>query len=122
MSMKTRPLAEVRMSELQWSEVKRHLPPQLRARARGQDDAYRRFIETVLWVIQENMPWASIPAEAGPWRPIYVRYVRWAEQGHWAGVHRGLGADSVFGRALRDHVERSQIRGEWRRQRRDLGR
>jgi hypothetical protein len=47
--------------------------------------------------------------------------VRWAEQGHWASVEAGLGADSAFGRALRDHVERNQIRGEWRRQRRGLG-
>lgn len=120
MSMRTHPLADVRMSELQWSEVKRHLPSQLRARVRGQDDAYRRFIETVLWVIQENMPWASIPAGAGPWRPIYVRYVRWVQQGHWASVHAGLGADSALGNALLAHVERNQIRGEWRRQRRGL--
>lgn len=106
------------MSELQWSEVKRHLPPALRARVRSRDAAYRQFIEAVLWVARGNAPWASIPEEAGPWRPIYVRYVRWAELGYWADVCTGLGVNSPLGEALRAHAERSRGRSEWRQQRR----
>lgn len=64
------------MSEPQWSEVKRHLPPALRARVDNRVDAYRQFIEAVFWGARGNAPWGSIPEEAGPWWPIYVRYVR----------------------------------------------
>jgi len=116
--MKPHPLASSRMSELQWSEVKRHLALPLRARVHRRDDAYRQFIEAVLWVARGNAPWASIPEEAGPWRPIYVRYVRWAELGYWADVCDGLGVNSPLGAALRAHVERSRARSEWRQQRR----
>ncbi|KRG45686.1 hypothetical protein ARC63_07435 [Stenotrophomonas geniculata ATCC 19374 = JCM 13324] len=74
--MKLQPLASSRMSELQWSEVKRLLPPALRARVDNRGDAYRQFIEAVFWVARGNAPWASIPEEAGPWWPIHVRCVR----------------------------------------------
>lgn len=52
------------MSELQWSEVKRLLPPALRARVDNRGDAYRQFIEAVFWVARGNAPWASIPESA----------------------------------------------------------
>ncbi|PSD33234.1 hypothetical protein C7E25_12215 [Stenotrophomonas maltophilia] len=116
--MKPQPLASSRMSELQWSEVKRHLPPPLRARVHSREDAYRQFIEAVLWVARGNAPWASIPEEAGPWRAIYVRYVRWAELGYWADVCDGLGVGTPLAEALRAHVQRGRVRSEWRQQRR----
>lgn len=111
-------LTERQMTEAQWCEVKRYLPPHLRSRVRKQDAAYRHFIDTVLWVVRHNLPWAHIPEQAGPWRPIYVRYVRWAAQGRWVCVCRALGLHNPLGEALRVHVERSLARGEWRHQRR----
>lgn len=46
----------------------------------------RRFVEAVLWVAQTNAFWSDLPREYGPWHSIYVRFVRWSQDGVWDEV------------------------------------
>lgn len=102
------------LDDEQWQVVASHLPSQYQTRIINNTRDYRAFIEAVLWVVQNNAPWTSLPAELGSWRAIYVRFLRWVKDEHWIAVERGLGLETQLARMLRDRVERYRASNHWR--------
>ncbi|MEH6418132.1 transposase [Pseudomonas sp. CGJS7] len=101
----------------QWLIVASHLPRQYQARIVNNTGDYRAFIEAVLWVVENNAPWTSIPRSYGSWRAIYVRFLRWVQDEHWIAVERALGLETAIARSLRDRAERYRANNFWRRKR-----
>ncbi|WP_442758910.1 transposase [Stenotrophomonas tuberculopleuritidis] len=101
-----------RTSDQQWSDIKRHLPANLVTRVTKREAEYRQFVDTVLWVVQNNATWSDVHHPVGTSRSVYVRYLRWVELGRWECVARGLGG--TLGDDLLAHVERARARLQWR--------
>jgi len=78
------PITE-RLTEEEWKQLMNALPGRVGARARHGGNA-RRFIEAVLWVAQTGAYWSDLPRDFGSWHGIYVRFIRWAQDGNWPQV------------------------------------
>jgi transposase len=104
-----------KLCDEQWRIIASYLPRQYQSRIVNQTGNYRTFIEAVLWVVENNAPWTSIPKGYGSWRAIYVRFLRWVEGEHWIAVERALGLNSAMAHNLRDRVERYRASNRWRR-------
>ncbi|MEH6417483.1 transposase [Pseudomonas sp. CGJS7] len=102
------------LGDEQWRTVASYLPSQYQARIINNTGDYRGFIEAVLWVVDNNAPWTSIPCSYGSWRAIYVRFLRWVQDEHWIAVELALGLESAMARRLRDRVERYRANNHWR--------
>lgn len=74
-----------RLSAEEWKRLMDTLPGRVGARARHGGNA-RRFIEAVLWVAQTGAYWSDLPRDFGSWHGIYVRFIRWAQDGNWTQV------------------------------------
>lgn len=74
-----------RLSADEWQLLMVALPGRVGARARHGGNA-RRFIEAVLWVAQTGAYWSDLPRDFGSWHGIYVRFIRWAQDGNWSQV------------------------------------
>ncbi|MEH6421557.1 transposase [Pseudomonas sp. CGJS7] len=99
----------------QWLIVASHLPRHYQARILNNTGDYRAFIEAVLWVVENNAPWTSIPSCYGSWRAIYVRFLRWVQDEHWIAVEQALGVNSAMAHSLLERVERYRASNRWRR-------
>jgi len=56
----------------------------------GADQACRRFIDAVLWILRVGGQWRSLPAERGCWNSVFKRFNRWSLLGVWSGLHEWL--------------------------------
>ena len=74
-----------RLTAEEWKLVMQALPGRVGARARHGGNA-RRFIEAVLWVAQTGAYWSDLPRDYGSWHGIYVRFIRWSQDGNWNEV------------------------------------
>jgi transposase len=75
------------LSDEQWSSIEPFLPTDVRGKARVDD---RRVISGIVFVIKSGCRWCDCPAEYGPAKTIYNRFVRWAERGVWERLFRAL--------------------------------
>jgi transposase len=96
------------LDDLQWSVLQKHLPKNQKG-AKRKDD--RRIISGIIHVLQSGCRWRDCPAEYGPAKTIYNRFVRWAKKGLWkdiflaltsiAGTHYENSIDSTIVKAHR---------------------
>ncbi|MEI2453464.1 MULTISPECIES: transposase [Lysobacter] len=100
--------------DLDWQKISLALPPNLSTRAKNSSQKYRRFVEAVVWVACNRAFWSELPRAYGPWRSIYVRYMRWFKAGIWTKVDRTLDANSACGTALRSLLD-DQLHAQQRR-------
>lgn len=62
-----------------------------------------RLLSGIVHVIRSGGRWADAPADYGPKKTLYNRYVRWAERGIWEGIFSALtGADGAPDRVMID--------------------
>ena len=94
-----------RLTDVQWSQLLERLPGSVGTRARGNQGHYRRFVEQVLWVVDNDVVWHELKPDRGSWRSVYVRFLRWSDNGIWPGVIDALAADEPLAQALRDRIE-----------------
>lgn len=81
------------MSHLFWltDEQFARLQPLLPSKPRGVprvDD--RRVISGIIHVLKTGGRWVDAPAEYGPRKTLYNRFVRWAAKGVWTDVFHAL--------------------------------
>lgn len=94
----------VELSSWQWQRITDLLPPVLRKRAIRNGVRYKRFVEEVLQVAVNDMPWYELKSQGGSWRTVYVRYHRWSRQGVWAQVIAALELSPELSGALHRRV------------------
>lgn len=98
-----------RVAEREWKALMQALPGRVGARARQGGNA-RHFIEAVLWVAQTGACWSCLPGEFGSWRSIYVRFLRWSQDGNWTEVLACFEARDQRAQDLRALVQRYLLR------------
>lgn len=90
------------LDDIQWATITAHLPRTIRGRVRTKDADYRAFVDAVLWVVRNETCWKTVPGDG--WRAIYVRFIRWVDQGLWSRVEYGIQSDQALVHALRQRV------------------
>lgn len=75
------------LTEAQFSRIEPHLPTDTRGKARVND---RRVISGIVHVLKSGSRWIDAPAEYGPRKTLYNRFVRWAEKGVWTALFHTL--------------------------------
>jgi transposase len=75
------------LSEAQFSRILPHLPTDTRGKPRVDD---RRVISGIIHVLKSGGRWVDAPAEYGPKKTLYNRYVRWAAKGVWSKLFHAL--------------------------------
>ena len=50
----------------------------------------RLFVNGVLWVTRNGVPWRDLPERFGPWNSVYRRFHRWAQKGVWQHVFEAV--------------------------------
>ncbi|WP_442965371.1 transposase [Pseudomonas sp. CGJS7] len=103
------------LDDSQWATITSRLPRNLRSRVRTKDAEYRAFVDAVLWVVRNDACWKCVPSDG--WRAIYVRFIRWVDQGIWGAVEHGIGSDPCLIHALRDRVASYSTKKRRRRRR-----
>jgi len=78
-------------SDEQWSRIEALLPTNTRGMPRVDD---RRVLSGIVHVLKSGCRWSDCPADYGPPKTIYNRFVRWARRGIWEDIFATLaGAD-----------------------------
>jgi transposase len=75
------------LSEAQFGRLEPLLPRDTRGVERVDD---RRVISGIVHVLQSGCRWKDAPAEYGPRKTLYNRFVRWAAKGVWEKVFVAL--------------------------------
>jgi transposase len=111
------------LSETQFAKVSPLLPTDTRGKPRVDD---RRVISGIVQVLKSGGRWVDAPAEYGPRKTLYNRFVRWAEKGVWIALFEALAQAGgppaqvlIDSSAVKAH--RSAAGGKGGRRRRPLG-
>lgn len=85
-------MTEVRLKDEQWHKLEGFLQatPEVYV---GQEQACRRFVEGVLWLLRSGAQWRLLPSEYGRWNSVYKRFYRWSEQGVWEAMFEYFSED-----------------------------
>ena len=75
------------LSDSQFSMILPHLPTDTRGMKRVDD---RRVISGIIHVLKSGCRWIDAPADYGPRKTLYNRYVRWAAKGVWVDLFQAL--------------------------------
>jgi len=87
-------------SDEQWGRIAPMLPKNTRGLKRVDD---RRVLSGIVHVLKSGGRWADCPADYGPKKTIYNRFVRWAERGIWEDIFAALaGRDEDADRLMID--------------------
>ena len=76
------------LDELQWASIKPYIPSRKQRGPRRQDD--RRVISGIVHVLKSGGRWVDAPADYGPKKTLYNRFVRWADKGVWTNLFQAL--------------------------------
>lgn len=76
------------LNDKQWAKLEPLLP--VDTRGRRVDD--RRIISGIIHALKSGGRWGDVPAEYGPKKTLYNRYVRWAKRGVWQEIFTLLAA------------------------------
>ena len=71
----------------QFAKIERLLPTDTRGKKRVDD---RRVISGIIQVLKSGGRWVDAPAEYGPRKTLYNRFVRWADKGFWVRLFETL--------------------------------
>lgn len=76
------------LNDQQWAKLEPLLP--VDTRGRRVDD--RRIISGIIHALKSGGRWGDVPADYGPKKTLYNRYVRWAKLGVWQEIFTLLAA------------------------------
>ena len=75
------------LTDAQFARIEPHLPADTRGKPRVDD---RRVISGIVHVLKSGGRWIDAPADYGPRKTLYNRYVRWAAKGVWVDLFHAL--------------------------------
>ena len=68
------------LTDVQFAKIAPLLPTNTRGKKRVDD---RRVISGIIHVLKSGGRWIDAPADYGPRKTLYNRFVRWADKGFW---------------------------------------
>jgi transposase len=87
-------------SDEQWARIEPLLPRNQPGKPRVDD---RRVLSGIVHALKSGGRWSDTPAEYGPRKTLYNRFVRWAERGIWERIFQALaGQADIPGRLFID--------------------
>src|SRR5271154_1542768 len=75
------------LTDEQFARIAPHLPRDTRGKPRVDD---QRVISGIVHVLKSGGRWVDAPADYGPRKTLYNRYVRWAGKGIWVKLFQAL--------------------------------
>ena len=75
------------LTDEQFAKIAPHLPTDTRGKPRVDD---RRVISGIVHVLKSGGRWGDAPADYGPKKTLYNRFVRWAAKGVWIDLFHAL--------------------------------
>ncbi len=81
-----------KIGQAQWRRIYAFLKAHPNVYA-GKQEACRRFVEGVHWVLRTGAQWRELPARYGNWNSVYKRFARWEEKGVWQAMHQAFAQD-----------------------------
>jgi putative transposase len=72
-----------------WRRLAPLLPPTQRT---GRPFAHdrRRVVEAIVYVMQSNCAWRTLPSRFPPWQTVYAQFSQWRITGIWETIWAGL--------------------------------
>jgi hypothetical protein len=79
-----------------WHRLAPLLPPTHRT---GRPFAHERrlVLEAIVYVMQSDCAWRTLPARFPPWQTVYAQFSRWRRTGIWETIWAGLEQPSTPG-------------------------
>src|SRR5271156_3370949 len=93
------------LTDAQFSKIEPYLPTDTRGKARVDD---RRVISGIVHVLKSGGRWVDAPADYGPRKTLYNRFVRWADKGVWVRLFETLAR--AGGPALQLMIDSSAVK------------
>jgi len=93
------------LSEEQFAKIEPLLPRDTRGKLRVDD---RRIISGIVHVLKSGGRWIDAPAQYGPRKTLYNRFVRWADKGVWVRLFEALAQSD--GPALQLMIDSSAVK------------
>ena len=90
-----------KIAEPQWRKVFAFLKAHPNVYA-GKQEACRRSVEGVHWILRTGAQWRELPERHGNWNSVYKRFARWEEKGVWAALHQEFAQDPDMERVMPD--------------------
>ena len=94
-------MSNIKLVDTQWQKIYKFLRTHAHVYA-GQEDACRRFVEGVHWILRSGSQWRELPERYGRWNSVYKRFARWEEQNVWAEMHAHFAQDPDMESVLLD--------------------
>jgi putative transposase len=85
-------MSTIKIAEKPWQNMYKFLKAHPNVYA-GQQEACRRFVEGVHWVLRSGAQWRELPEKYGNWNSVYKRFAGWEERGIWAEMHEHFAQD-----------------------------
>lgn len=82
-----------RLSDAEWLKLVTQLQEMERIYV-GSQNACRRFLDAVLWVLRVGGQWRSLPEDRGHWNSAFKRFARWSKLGIWEKLHGWFAQDA----------------------------
>ena len=85
-------MSTIKIAEKAWQKMYKFLKAHPKVYA-GKQEACRRFVEGVHWVLRSGAQWRELPEQYGNWNSVYKRFAGWEERGIWAEMHEHFAQD-----------------------------
>lgn len=83
---------DINLADKNWEKIYAFLQKQEGIYVKD-ETACRQFVEAVLWILQNEAQWRSLPKDYGLWNSVYKRFVRWGNKGIWTALHAQFADD-----------------------------
>ena len=82
-------MSAIAIPDAQWKKVYVFLKAHPRVYTKG-EEACRRFVEGVHWIMRTGAQWRELPERYGNWNSVYQRFARWADKDIWQEMHQAF--------------------------------
>ncbi len=73
------------LTDEMWARIEPSLPP-LKGTMGKTMKPHRPLVEGSIFRLRAGLVWRDLPAEFGPWRPVWERHARFSKDGTWDKV------------------------------------
>ncbi len=94
-------MSAVKIGQAQWRRIYAFLKTHPHVSA-GKQEACRRFVEGVHWILRTGAQWRELPERYGHWNSVYKRFARWEEKGVWEAMHQAFVQDPEMEHVIPD--------------------